>query len=89
MDMLRPADELGPALGGRPAAARLREEIEQAVASGRSIKVDFEGTLMSPSFVDELFAKMPASIRDSDRVEFVGLSEETLAFVRFAVRSRS
>jgi STAS-like domain of unknown function (DUF4325) len=89
MDMLRPTDELGPALAGRPNAAHLREQIEQAVAAGRHIVVDFDGALMSPSFIDELFAKMPASVRDSKLVDFKGLSDRTLTFVKFAVNGRS
>lgn len=88
MNMLRPTDELGPALGGRPTAARLREQIESAVAAGQPITVDFAGALMSPSFIDELFAKMPIEVRESDLVDFRGLSEQTQAFVRFTVNGR-
>jgi hypothetical protein len=88
MDMLRPTDELGPALAGRPTAARLRERIEHAVAAGRPITVDFAGALMSPSFIDELFAKMAVEVRESNLVHFEGLSEQTQAFVRFTVNGR-
>lgn len=89
MEMLRPTDELGPALGGRPSAARIREQIQDAVSAGSHIIVDFDGALMSPSFIDELFAKMQPEVRSSDLVEFRGLSEQTLAFVRFAVDGRT
>ena len=44
---------------------------------------------MSPSFVDELFAKLPAEIRDSPRVDFDGLDERTMVFVRFVIDGRS
>jgi len=88
MQTIRPSDTLGPALGGRPVAARLRTQIEQAVRRGSRVLVDFDGALMSPSFVDELFAKMSAEVRNSELVEFRGLSEGTQAFVRFTVDGR-
>jgi hypothetical protein len=88
MQMLRPTDEHGPALAGRPTAALLRQQIERSVKSGHPVVVDFDGALMSPSFIDELFAKMSVEVRESGLVEFQGLSEQTQIFVRFAVDGR-
>jgi hypothetical protein len=53
--------EFGALLGGRPLAATIRARITQEAAV-HPVVVDLEGIqAMSPSFADELFAKIDAS----------------------------
>ena len=87
--MIRPAEELGRVLTGRAAAATLRARVEDELARDSSVEVDFEGVmLISPSFADELFAKLPLEAVNSGRVKFLNLDEEHLALVRFVAAGR-
>jgi hypothetical protein len=57
-----------PLLGGRPLAAAFREMVVQRAATG-NVVVDLEGIeAMSPSFADELFAKLDPALLSSGRV---------------------
>lgn len=88
--MLKPAEELGPVLAGRKVASSLRDRVEAALARGETVSLDFEGVhAMSPSFADELFAKL--SIRPgsgNDRVRFEHLRDDQLALVEYVLRGR-
>lgn len=86
--MIRPADELGPVLAGRGLAAGLRERVEGALNAGDSVVLDFEGVeSMSPSFADELFAKL--SVRPGDeRLKFENLDDDLQALARFVIEGR-
>ena len=89
MTMIRPAEELGPVLSGRFEAEQLRQRIEHELAIGRSVVVSFDGVLaISPSFADELFAKVPEDAIEEGRVEFVDLAEDLLAIARFVREGR-
>lgn len=89
MIMIRAAEELGQVLSGRFQAEELRQRIETAVAAGGSVVIDFEGVeAMSPSFADELFAKMPPELLDSGRVRFERLDEDLTTLARFVVEGR-
>lgn len=80
----RPFDEFGPVLTGRAEAAHLRVTLEGAASRGDVVTVDLEGVLtMSPSFADELFAKLDPALVDRIRFEHVAAPIEPLiAFVR-------
>jgi anti-anti-sigma regulatory factor len=55
---LQLAESFGPVLVNRARACTLRESIEQALETGEDVVVDLGGvTALSPSVVDELFAK--------------------------------
>ena len=87
---LKPAEELGPVLAGRNVAASLRDRVETALGRGEEVLLDFEGVdAMSPSFADELFAKL--SVRPgsgSDQVRFEHLRDDQLALVEYVLRGR-
>jgi hypothetical protein len=88
--VLRPADELGPVLSGRFAAETLREQIEASVATGEQIVIDFAGVeAISPSFADELFAKLPRRLIESNQIQFENLDEDLLALARFVIAGRA
>jgi hypothetical protein len=87
---LKPADELGSVLAGRNVAASLRDRVEAALARGETVWLDFEGVdAMSPSFADELFAKL--SVRfgtGDDQVRFEHLRNDQRALVEYVLRGR-
>jgi hypothetical protein len=86
--MIRPADELGPVLAGRGLAAALRARVEASLKSEGSVVIDFAGVeSMSPSFADELFAKLPAP--HEERVKFEHLSDDLQSLVQFVIEGRS
>jgi hypothetical protein len=88
--MIRPADELGSVLSGRFEAEELRSRIEGAAESGQRVVVSFEGVeAVSPSFADELFAKMSAALLETGRVKFVDLDDDLLAIARFVAEGRT
>ena len=65
-------------------------DIEAAeVAAGGDIVVDFEGVeAMSPSFADELFAKLSSDTIDSGRVRFERLDENLLILAQYVIAGR-
>ncbi|MBW8059269.1 MAG: DUF4325 domain-containing protein [Solirubrobacterales bacterium] len=88
--MIRPAEELGPVLAGRNVAASLRDRVEAALSRGEAVVIDFQGVdAMSPSFADELFAKL--SVRPDeggDQVRFEHLRDDLQALVEYVLRGR-
>jgi hypothetical protein len=89
--MIRPADELGPVLASRSVAATLRGRVEEAVQEGSVVVVDFEGVdVMSPSFADELFAKLqvPPGETGEERVRFENLRDDLEALAEYVRRGR-
>lgn len=83
------AKELEPVVSSRFAAEELRARIEHELAGGAEVVISFEGVVaISPSFADELFAKMPPEAERSGRLRFVGLSEDLLAIARFVREGR-
>lgn len=84
----RPADRFGPVLTGRTVAADLRHEIEDRVANGEHVILDFSHvSMISPSFADELFAKMPHSAWQS-QVTVAHLSDTMARFAKFVIANR-
>lgn len=87
--MIRLADEFGPALTGRTVGIQLRERIERAAERGETIVVDFDGVeALSPSFADEIFARVPVELIDSGRVRFENLAGDLLEVARFFTSGR-
>jgi anti-anti-sigma regulatory factor len=87
---IRLADEFGGVLLGRGNAERIRSRIESAArGTNEPVVVDFEGVItVSPSFADELFAKLDPTLRRSGRVEVRGMSPALSAIERFVVAGR-
>jgi len=86
---LRPSDEYGCVPAGRWQAAELRETIEHAVACGTRVVVDFTAVeAMSPSFADELFAKLDPELVESGSVQFEHLPEDHEPLTRFVAAGR-
>jgi anti-anti-sigma regulatory factor len=84
---LRPADTFGNVLVSRARASALRETIDAALQRGEDVVVDFEGvTALSPSFVDELFAK--AGGGSPDHLVFVNVPPSIEPLIRFVRSSR-
>lgn len=72
--VVRLADQLGPVLAGRELARELRGDIVDRVARGEDVEIDLAGVqAVSPSFADELFAKLPATT--GDKVRFTNISD--------------
>jgi hypothetical protein len=79
---ITPRDDLGTQLVGRHAGAALREQIVRE-ARIHPIIVDLAGiTSISPSFADELFAKLPAELVEGRRVRFSNATDEIKALAR-------
>jgi hypothetical protein len=67
----------------------LRESVELVLDRDGEVTVDFDGVMViSPSFADELFAKLPRAAIESGRVRFVNLDEDHEALVRFVFEGR-
>lgn len=87
--MIRLVDEFGPFPAGRPSAEQMRARIEQAVAAGEHVVVDFDGVeAVSPSFADELFAKLPADVLRDGHLELTNVPAELSALIDFVVSGR-
>jgi hypothetical protein len=87
--VIRLAEEHGPVLTGRTVGNEVRERIEKCVARGETVVVDFEGVLaVSPSFADEVFARVSAEAVDSGLVRFENLADDLLEIARLVSRRR-
>lgn len=79
---IKPFDEMGDSLVGRQAGALLRERIVRCAGEG-PVVVDLAGIAsISPSFADELFAKLPADLVRARRVRFANASDDIRALAR-------
>jgi hypothetical protein len=86
---IRPAERLGAVLTGRSVAATLRGEVEAHLKTGENVVLDFENVAaMSPSFADELFAKLPHDAWKAERVTVEHLDEDSAAFARILIANR-
>ena len=81
---LKPSEEFGAVLLGRPQAVALRERVANEVANGRTVVLDFEGVAtMSPSFAHEFFGRLPVELLESHQVIVEQLPEELESLARF------
>ena len=89
MATIRPADELGPVLAGRAQATVLRRRVEQFVRSGEPVVIDFDGVLTaSPSFADELFAKLDSALVEDGQVVFENVPGSVSSIARYVRAGR-
>jgi hypothetical protein len=85
---MRLAEEHGNVLGGRDLAEAIRADVVRRVEAGEEVVIDLEGVLtVSPSFADELFGKLPASV--GDRVHFENVSDHLQSVAEMARAGRS
>jgi anti-anti-sigma regulatory factor len=83
------ATEFGSVLVGRGTAARIRERVEAEAQASAPVVLDFSDVLtVSPSFADELFAKLPAELRTSERIRLDGMTPALESIQRFVVAGR-
>ncbi len=84
------AAEFGSVLVGRATAERIRGRIETAARVGEApVVLDFSGVLtVSPSFADELFAKLAPELRTPERIRLDGMSPALKSIQRFVVAGR-
>ncbi len=88
--MIRPASELGSVLTSRSLAEELRLRVVGIASRGEHVVIDFEGVeAMSPSFADEIFAKLPAELVESGAVKFENLDEDLVTLMRFVLAGRA
>ena len=88
MTTIKPADEFGAVLAGRTLAARMREQVEAAAVES-DVVIDFAGIeMMSPSFADELIAKLPRDLLGAGRIRIEHLSDEIASLARFVIAGR-
>lgn len=86
---IRPAEEFGSVLVSRFLGAELRLRVEHLLDEC-DVVIDFAGVeAISPSFADELFAKVPAEgVQHRGRLQFKNLGAETRALARFVAEGR-
>lgn len=88
-ESMRLAEKYGEVLGGRVLGARIRSEVARQVEAGEKVVLDLEGVLViSPSFADEIFGKLPAEVGD-DHIAFVNVSKQIQAVANMARAGRS
>lgn len=79
---IHPAEDFGGVLASRPLAAKLREKVEQR-ARTEHVSISFAGVeAVSPSFADELFAKLDPELVSSGRVTFIDVDSDIEAIIR-------
>jgi hypothetical protein len=85
----RLAETAGTLLGGRPLAAAVREAVAARAQAGEVVVVDLEGVdAMSPSFADELFAKLSPELLASGRVR-INVTPQFAPLVQVMIQRRS
>ena len=84
--MIKLADDFGSVLTGRSVAESLRLRIQELAEHG-DVVVDFEGVVaVSPSFADELFAKLDE--RATASVRFVNVDDDLQQLAEFVRAGR-
>lgn len=78
-------------MGMRKSALPLREQIEQALAVGQDVSIDFTGVEATQSFIDELVGVIVARRGPGvmDQVVFKGCSSTVKAIIKFVVSDRA
>ena len=90
MTTIRLSDELGPVLVGRFPGASLRAQIEELARSGETVILDFSGvSVLSPSFADEVFARVDPDLVDAGLVRFENLENGLSEVASFLRRARA
>jgi hypothetical protein len=90
MTTLKLSAELGSVLVGRLPGAELRERIEEVARSGEVVILDFANVVVvSPSFADEVFARLDPSLVESGSVRFENLDDDLLEVASFLRRART
>lgn len=82
---------LGSMMGMRSSALPIRLQIEQALAAGQEVVINFSGVAVTQSFVDELLGAL--ILRDGpsvlQKIILKGCSEETRGIIRFVASDRA
>jgi hypothetical protein len=82
---------LSSMMGMRSSALPIRLQIEQALAAGQEVTVNFAGVAVTQSFIDELLGAL--ILRDGpgvlQRIVLKGCSEETRGIIRFVASDRA
>lgn len=82
---------LGSMMGMRSSALPIRLQIEQTLAAGQEVVVNFTGVAVTQSFVDELLGAL--ILRDGpsvlQKIILKGCSEETRGIIRFVASDRA
>lgn len=87
--VIRLVDRMGSVPSGRARATKLREEILRDLKRDGTVVVDLGGVVaMSPSFGDELFAKLATEI-EQGRVRFDNVDPGVQSLARFVQAGRS
>jgi hypothetical protein len=82
--------ELGSVLVGRAPGAELRERVEEIARSGEPVVLDFAGVdVVSPSFADEVFARLDPTLIESGAVKLENLDPSMLEVASFLRRARA
>jgi hypothetical protein len=81
--------EFGPLLTSRSLGAAVRERITEAAMQGETVIVSFAGVeAMSPSFADEIFAKVDQRLIDGGLVEVTDVDPRLQPIIRFVRAGR-
>lgn len=90
MSSIKAADEIGQVLTGRSEAAVLRTRVEQLAAQDPPVTVDFSGVITaSPSFADELFAKLDPALIENGDVIFEHVPPSVASIARYVRSGRT
>lgn len=90
MTRVRLSEELGSVLVGRMPAAELRERVEEVARSGEVVVLDFvDVVVVSPSFADEVFARLDPSLVESGAVRLENLDDDLIEVASFLRRARA
>ena len=82
------ADAHGHVLGGRVLGEQIRQDVVRSVQAGEVVVLDLEGVqVVSPSFADEIFGKLP--LEAGERVEFTNVSRQIQAVADMARAGRA
>lgn len=82
---------LGSMIGMRSSALPIRLQIEQTLAAGQDVVINFTGVAVTQSFVDELLGALVLRNGPSimQRIVLKGCSEETRGIIRFVASDRT
>jgi anti-anti-sigma regulatory factor len=86
---LRVVDEEGPILTGRATASALRARVEKCAELGEVVVDLGEIEVVSPSFADEFFGKLPDALLSGGRVRFEHVSDELARVARVVTAGRA